>query len=312
MLKGDKMVFDEILKVGTLFSGIGAPEVALKLSGINHEIEFACESDIQARETYITNNTCNYLYNDINCIDLKTIPYVDLLVFGFPCQSFSNAGKKKGFNDPRGKLVLKAINILSAIKPLYFVAENVKGLEWQNNGKTMDTLLNKMYASGYNVYYKTMDSKDFGVPQQRKRIIFVGIRKDLRKKYIFPSALNKKVSLKSVLDSKVDKNFFATSSFLSKEKVIAKLKSYNKEYIPCLTHTIARNGSSGEYISYIAAVNKAISQKRKPTPRECLRLHGFPEQFKIPEGISITSQYRQVGNTMTIPLFVEVFKKLVV
>lgn len=301
-----------ILKVGTLFSGIGAPEVALKISGIKHEVVFACESDKETRKTYLENNNCGYLYDDINHIDLKSIPYVDLLVFGFPCQAFSVAGKMEGFSDIRGKLVLKAIDILSTIKPFYFVAENVKGLEWQDGGKTMNILLHKMNNAGYLVYYKTVDSKDFGVPQQRKRVIFVGIRKDFKKNYKFPDVHHKRLSLKSVLDLKVDKKFFATSSFLRKEKVIAKLKSYNKDYIPCLTHTIARNGSSGEYISYIAAVNRAIGQKRKPTPRECLRLHGFPESFKIPEGVSVTSQYNQVGNTMTVPLFIEIFKNLVV
>ena len=297
--------------MGTLFSGIGAPEEALRELGIEHDVIFACDNDEHAKKTYLKNNQPKCFYDDINKIDLSEIEKVDLLVFGFPCQPFSFAGKGCGMDDFRGKLVIKAINILLKVKPKYFIAENVPGLKAQENGRTLKNLMKRMRNKGeYSVKYKTLDSKDFGVPQQRKRIIIVGTRNDLDVDFKFPSPINSKTVLKDVLDIGVGKRFYATRDFLKKEKVQKRLKGYDKDFINCITHTIARNGSSSEYISYVAAVNHAIGELRKPTPEECLKLHGFSDSFKFPHDVSVTARYNQVGNTMTVPVISEVINKL--
>lgn len=299
----------KVINVGTLFSGIGAPEEALKQRGIPHHVSFACDNDSQVKKTYLANHTCDFFYDNIETMPDK-LPSVDLLIFGFPCQAFSFAGRKKGIDDPRGKLVFKAVKILRNIKPSYFIAENVVGLKHDNGGKTFKDLLLQFRRSGYHVYHQVLNSLDFGVPQKRMRVWIVGIRKDINGKFIFPMEKRTTVPLSNILDKKVNKRFYATDKLLKKDKVKKRLKNYNKDYVPCLTHTIARNGSSSEYISYVVAVNRAIGQKRKPTPRECARLQGFSDTFILPGGVSITSLYKQFGNAMTVPVIESIFKNL--
>lgn len=299
-----------MIRVGTLFSGVGAPEIALRNLNIKHRVIFACENDKNAQLTYMENNKCETLYDNVLSFP-KKVHAIDILVFGFPCQSFSYAGKMKGLNDSRGQLAIKAIDILGTVKPKFFIAENVVGLMSQDSGNTLDRLFNLMKEAGYNIKYKVLNSLDFGVPQHRRRLWFVGIRKGIDSDFKFPEGKSRKRRpLNNFLDKTVDKKFFATPAFLSKEKVQLRLKNYDKDYIPCITHTIARNGSSSEYINYIAAVNYAINQTRKPTPEECARLHGFPENFRFPSGVYITHRYHQMGNTMTTPLIEDILKNL--
>jgi DNA (cytosine-5)-methyltransferase 1 len=298
------------IRVGTLFSGVGAPEFALKNIGIEHEIAFACDISKYAKETYLHNHTCQHFFNDINDMINIDLPDIDLLVFGFPCQPFSVAGEMKGFKDVRGQLIYKAIDILRSKKPAYFIAENVAGLVQSEKGKTFKKVMSLMKRSGYKVEAKILDALDFGVPQMRKRVWFVGIRKDIKQKFIFPTGNGKISSLEKTLTKNVDKRYYATKSFLEKEKVIKKIENYNNNYIPCITHTISRNGSSSEYISYVAAVKKAIGEARKPTPMECAKLFGFPEYFSFAPKVSITQQYMQMGNTMVVTVLEEIFKNL--
>jgi site-specific DNA-cytosine methylase len=297
----------QILKVGTLFSGIGAPEFALKESNIEHELVYACDNDSYVKSTYLLNHNPNTFYDDIKEVIGKN-EKINLLIFGFCCQSWSFAGKRKGLDDERGKLVLTACKILKEQQPEMFIAENVAGLVRQK--QDFNKLLKEFDKIGYNVKWRLYNSLNFGIPQHRLRVWFVGIRKDLKKEFIFPEINKKYPPLKSLLNKNVDCKYYATESFLKKEKVQNKLKSASGEYIPCITHTIARNGSSGEYISYVAAVYNAIGEARKPTPEESLALFGFPKTFKFPDNISMCRRYTQIGNTMVIPVLREIIKKL--
>ena len=301
------------MRIGTLFSGIGAPELALKELGVKHTVEFACDSDPNAKATYLLNHRPRRLFDDVRAID--RLPPVDLLVFGFPCQAFSIAGLGKGLSDPRGQLVLEAIRLLRQAQPRWFVAENVANLVSLDGGKAFRLILQHMRAAGYAVTWAVLNSLDFGVPQLRRRVWIVGQRNDVCSPFSFPTAANGRASLTQVLD-RLPRNgrfapFFATEAFLAKPKVAAALAGYRHDYIRCLTGAIARNGSSGEYISYVAAVNLAIGQTRKPTPQECLRLHGFPEGFKFPQGLNTTARYNQAANTMTVPLVQAILKGLI-
>lgn len=272
-------------KIATLFSGIGAPEQALKDMGLDHTVVFACDIDKEAQEAYLLNHKCKKMFGDINDIspdylnDLKK-ENIDLLVFGPPCQPFSSAGKRKGFDDYRGNLFVKAIEILDAMQPKFFIAENVRGIMNQDDGCTFRKLIELMEKAGYSVGFRLLNSLDFGVPQYRQRIFIVGVRKDIDRKVVFPKCIKDSKKLSDILDGKVDRRFYATKKFLQKRKVKDKMMSYDKDFIHCLTNAVARNGSSSEFINYVAAVNYAIGEKRKPTPRECARLHGFPETFR--------------------------------
>jgi len=261
--------------------------------------------------TYDENHSCDKFYCDVEEMALSvSIPAIDLLIFGFPCQSFSIAGKRKGFDDSRGRTVLAALKILAKKRPKFFIAENVVGIVSIKNRKIFDNIIKRMFACGYKVYHNILDSKNFGVPQQRRRLWFVGIRNDLDDNFSFPTGFGRHVGLSEVLEKKVDKFYYAKSEFLKKEKVKNRLKNYENDFITCLTNCMVRNGSSSEYINYVAAVYKAIGQKRKPTPRECARLQGFNESFKFPKSVSISQRYKQMANTMTVGVLKEIFKNL--
>jgi DNA (cytosine-5)-methyltransferase 1 len=200
------------MKVGTFFSGIGSPEQALLNLGVNHEIEFACDIDKYARETYLKNFDCKNMYQDITALDMKDLSYVDLLVFGFPCQAFSMAGKRGGFEDTRGTLFYDALRYLKEHKPRYFIAENVKGLLSHDSGKTFQIIIDCLALTtntqmslmpfdnlGYHIYYKVLNTKDFGIPQNRERIFIVGIRDDADNNFRFPKEIQLKLKLKDIL-----------------------------------------------------------------------------------------------------------------
>jgi len=215
------------MKVGTFFSGIGSPEQALLNLGIKHEIEFACDIDKYARETYLKNFDCKNMYKDITALDMKDLSYVDLLVFGFPCQAFSMAGKRGGFEDTRGTLFYDALRYLKEHKPRYFIAENVKGLLSHDNGKTFQTIIDCLALTtntqmslmpfnnlGYHIYYKVLNTKDFGIPQNRERIFIVGIRDDADNNFRFPKEIPLKLKLKDLLQINVNDKYYLSDKMI--------------------------------------------------------------------------------------------------
>ena len=224
------------MKVGTFFSGIGSPEQALLNLGIKHEIEFACDIDKYARETYLKNFDCKNMYEDITALDMKDLSYVDLLVFGFPCQAFSMAGKRGGFEDTRGTLFYDALRYLTEHKPRYFIAENVKGLLSHDSGKTFQTIIDCLALTtntqmslmpfdnlGYHIYYKVLNTKDFGIPQNRERIFIVGIRDDADNNFRFPKEILLKNKLKDLLQINVDDKYYLS------DKAVNKIKRHNNK-----------------------------------------------------------------------------------
>ena len=215
------------MKVGTFFSGIGSPEQALLNLGIKHEIEFACDIDKYARETYLKNFDCKNMYEDITALDMKDLSYVDLLIFGFPCQAFSLAGKRGGFEDTRGTLFYDALRYLKENKPRYFIAENVKGLLSHDNGKTFQTIIDCLALTtntqmtlipfdnlGYHIHYKVLNTKDFGIPQNRERIFIVGIRDDADNNFRFPKEINLKNKLKDLLQINVNDKYYLSDKMI--------------------------------------------------------------------------------------------------
>lgn len=163
------------LKVVSLFSGIGGFEEGLNKSKINYEVVFSSEIDVFAQKSYLANFKNNNLHGDITLINEKEIPNHDLLVAGFPCQSFSIAGKQKGFDDVRGTLFFDIVRILIEKKPKYILLENVKNLISHNNGKTIRVILSKLNSIGYVVDVTIINSLESGVPQNRERTYICGI-----------------------------------------------------------------------------------------------------------------------------------------
>ena len=209
-----------MIKIGTDFSGIGSPEQALIKLGVKHKNVFACDFDKYAKQSYLANYNPDYFYDDITTRNHKDTPYVDLYVAGFPCQAFSIAGNRDGFEDSRGTLFFDLLQYLKAKRPKYFILENVRGLTNHDNGQTFKVIVdalaktvnkevrgglfahNEVPNLGYHIYHKILNTKDFGIPQNRERIFIVGFRED-NHTFKFPKELLLKTKLKDLLEDEV-------------------------------------------------------------------------------------------------------------
>jgi DNA (cytosine-5)-methyltransferase 1 len=259
------------MKVGTFFSGVGSPEQALRNLDIKHEIEFACDIDKYAKETYLKNFKPKLFAEDITTLDMEDLPYVDLLVFGFPCQSFSMAGKRKGFEDTRGTLFYDALRYLQEHNPRYFIAENVKGLLSHDNGKTFQTIIDCLAKTtnyqmslmpfenlGYHIHYKVLNTKDFGIPQNRERIFIVGIRDDEDNNFNFPKEILLELKLKDILQDnpliEIDKKYYLSDKAIAKCEKSNANKNLSKKGLDEISRTLIagyyKTPFDGQYISH--------------------------------------------------------------
>jgi len=218
-----------MIKVGTDFSGIGSPEAALKRLNIPHHNVFACDIDKYARQSFLELNSPDLFYDDITTRDYKEVPQLDLYVAGFPCQSFSIAGQRKGFNETRGTLFFNVAEFIKVNQPECFILENVKGLLSHDNGKTYQTITDVLTNGGgtlngqmgmdtiedglgYHVYTKVLNTKDYGIPQNRERIFIVGFKH--WRTFNFPVKIPLKLKLKDMLQDN------ANSKYILSEKMV--------------------------------------------------------------------------------------------
>ena len=225
------------MKIGTDFSGIGSPEMALKLLNIEHEQVFACEIDKYARKSFeAIHGKPQSFYEDITKRDHSEIPQLDLYVAGFPCQAFSMAGKRKGFDDVRGTLFFNVAEFIKINQPKCFILENVKGLLSHDGGKTFQTIISLLTDNGgtangqmfipyfedglgYHVYYKVLNTKDYGIPQNRERIFIVGF-KEFRE-FSFPKPFPLELRLKDMLQDNPEYKYFLSdkgAKYVSNQK----------------------------------------------------------------------------------------------
>jgi len=176
------------LKVLSLFSGIGSWEKALSRVGIDYRLVNYCEIDKYASCAYsaIHDIPENKNLGDITKVDERRIPDFDLVTYSPPCQSFSVAGKRLGFEDKRGILFFDALRIIQEKKPKYAIMENVKGLVQKNFKKEFETILYELERAGYKNYWKVLNALDYGIPQNRERVFVVSIRKGIKKNFKFP------------------------------------------------------------------------------------------------------------------------------
>jgi len=210
------------IKVVSLFSGIGGFEEGLKKSGMPSEIVFSSEIDSFAQKSYVANFSDEHLHGDIKAIDEKDIPDHDLLLAGFPCQSFSIAGKRKGFDDIRGTLFFDVARILSEKKPKYILLENVKNLISHDGSNTIRKILGTLNEIGYTVDFTVINSCEAGVPQNRDRTYICGIYNGASEKYVTDVRSVKANVLKQELNNSEFRgfNFFDKVSFNNKQRFI--------------------------------------------------------------------------------------------
>lgn len=210
------------IKVVSLFSGIGGFEEGLRNSDIPYEIVFSSEIDTFAQKSYIANFGDKYLNGDIKTVDEKDVPDHDLLMAGFPCQSFSIAGQRKGFDDVRGTLFFDVARILSEKKPKYILLENVKNLISHDRSNTVRKILGTLNEIGYTVDFTVINSCEAGVPQNRDRTYICGVYNGTTEKFVQDSRSTKANMLKQELNqSKFNGfNFFDKVTFANEQKYI--------------------------------------------------------------------------------------------
>lgn len=284
-----------------LFAGVGGIRIPFEEFG--GECVFSSEWDRFSQTTYAANHG-EIPHGDITKIEISEIPEFDLLLAGFPCQPFSNAGLKKGFEDTRGTLFFDIARIIEAKKPKAVFLENVKGLISHDKGQTFATIVQVLQDLGYGVAYKVHNARDFGIPQNRERVFIVGLSEGRIFDFGSPEKVSSSVGDILEPDSSVDKKYSLSDLLWSSHK---KRKANHKAKGNGFGYSLFTSDSP--YTSTISAryykdgseilIDQLGKNPRKLTPREAARLQGFPEEFKIV--VSDTQAYKQFGNSVAVP-----------
>ncbi|MBO7537648.1 MAG: DNA (cytosine-5-)-methyltransferase [Prevotella sp.] len=349
---------DKTIRLATTFSGIGAIEYAFKRLNLKHEIVFAGDINDNCRASYFANYKLlqESWHSDIHMLDAK--PYrnkVDLLVGGAPCQAFSIVGNRKGFDDTRGTLFREFARIIKECSPKVFLFENVQGLYNHDNGQTWEVITNTFRDyCGYHIYFRRLNSKNYGIPQHRERLYCVGFRKQTD--FLFPAPIDCPYIMYDFMEDYRGGNYYVKeydckvlTPHIERKKELAKgtIKPLYNEFVfkcsdvedkhylsqsvydyvlaggsksfktstktdleiarPLLQsmHKMHRAGVDN-YVSYNK--NKGINGLRRLTPRECLRLMGFTDDFN--EVVSNTSLYMQAGNSIVVDVLIAMLKQI--
>ena len=370
---------DATINIATLFSGIGAIEHAFERLKLNHKIIFAGDIDKNCKTSYFA----NYDISEDNWHDdvtkfcaKKYVNTIDLLVGGSPCQTFSMVGKRLGLNDTRGTLFYEFARVVNECQPKVFIYENVKGLVNHDQGRTWKVVKDIFNELGYKIFYQTLNSKDYGIPQHRERIFVVGF-KDNEERFEFPKKIDLHHKMQDFLEDFTDSKYylkdkgvkFVTSTWNRKKKYtqingdIALCQKANQQFnwhgdfvfentdeeknfdtfifnvsdveekyylskkiekyvLAGGTKTfktskdtdlkVARPLLQTMHKMHRAGVDNYVTHNkgriRKLTPRECLRLMGFRDNFKI--SVSDTQIYRQAGNSIVVDVFIALLKQM--
>jgi len=318
------------MNIISLFSGAGGLDLGFKNAGF--EIVIANEYDKSIWETYEKNHSAPLIKEDIRKINsdelLKNTEVIEGIIGGPPCQSWSEAGALRGISDDRGKLFFEFIRLLEDIQPKFFVAENVSGMMSKRHLEAVQNIV-KLFGNagiGYDVFIQTLNASDYGVPQDRKRVFYVGFRKDLQVKFEFPAPLKTKISLK---DSIFDLRNTATPALEKNKSHGDKLAILNHEYFIGDFSTIfmsrnrvrtweqqsftiqagARHAPIHPQAPVMVNVGKDKFQfvegkeelYRRLSVRECARIQTFPDDFKFYYS-SLADAYKMIGNAVPVKL----------
>lgn len=298
-----------------LFAGIGGTRLGFYQTGKVHVV-FSSEIDKFAAKTYKA-NFGEFPSGDITTIDAREVPDHDILVGGFPCQAFSQAGKKLGFEDTRGTLFFEIVRILKEKRPRAFLLENVKNLMSHNKGHTFSVIKQTLEELNYHVYASTLKARDFGVPQNRERVYIVGFQQDTlqnHKTFVFPEPTKAEVCVGDILEDKVDEKYTISSALWEghqrRRKEHAR-KGNGFGYTLFNAKSLYTNTLSARYYKDGSEIliEQIGKNPRKITPREAARLQGFPEDFIIP--VSDTQSYKQFGNSVAVPVIYAIAEKII-
>ena len=300
------------MTVGSLFSGIGGIDVAFEQAGFH--VKWAIEKDIACCKTYRNNfDYTELLECDISAVDPRSLPKVDIIAAGFPCQSFSVAGRQRGFSDPRGDTFFEIKRFISWNEPRFVFLENVPNLMEHDNGKTFNVIHNVLIELGYVIRYRVLRASEFGgVPQIRDRIYIVAFREQEEcDRFQFPEPIELKITIEDILKRGIKKHkiyyYKSDDPFYQTAKEIVKCKkSIYRVYHDsikitqnCMCPTLTASMGTRDNQVPLLLDDYGI---RKLTIQECLDFQGFPEVFRFPHTISVNDAYKQIGNSVCVPV----------
>ena len=320
-MKNSDTVSTQSYEVASFFGGVGGIDLGFEQTK-KFSTVYINEFDKNAQETISVNFPDIRLdRRDIHEVKAEEVPNTDLIVGGFPCQAFSIAGYRKGFEDERGDLFFELLRIIKFHKPRAIFIENVKNMVTHDHGNTFKVIREALTLNGYYIKWKVMNSKNYGdIPQNRERIYIVGfLSKNAFDKFKFPEEIELKKTLKDVIDFDTleeEKYYYRkgvqpfydklAEDVSSQESVYQWRRQYVREnkngVVPTLT---ANMGTGGHNVPIILTKNGI----RKLTPRETFNVQGFPKDFKLPN-ISNGQLYKQAGNSVVVPLIKRIANRI--
>ena len=307
------------LRTIDLFAGVGGIREGFENAGF--ETVFSNDFEPNCKYTYDLNfKTSKLVVEDIRKINIDDLPEFDFLLGGFPCQAFSIAGHRQGFNDEknRGNLFFDVAKILEKREPKGFLLENVKNLSSHDGGRTFKIIQEKLINLGYHIKFKILNTMEYGnVPQNRERIYIVGFKnKKYSDKFEFPEKIKLTKKITDILEKDVDQKYYYNGKTLYEKikndvkeegKVYQWRRQYVRENKSGVCPTLTANMGTGGHNVPIIKDKKGI---RKLTPLECFRIQGFSENYKLPK-ISDSALYKQAGNSVSVPVVEAVAKKII-
>lgn len=312
-----------VYNVGSLYAGVGGICLGFKQAGFN--LEWANEFDKFACITYRNNYSHNLIEGDVLGLDINQLTPVDILCAGFPCQPFSVAGYRKGFNDHRGNHFFKVMDFVDIMRPKVIFLENVKNLVTHDNGNTFRVIYNSIIERGYSFAHKVLNTKDYGnIPHNRERIFIVAFDKETTgnafQLFDFPKKRKLTHSIHDILtEEKVDESYYYKEDkwfypeFLKKMTDRNTIYQWRRKYVRenknnCCPTLTANMGTGGNNVP-IVVTDYGF---RKLTPEECFEFQGFPVksgEYKLPN-IARSHLYKQAGNSVSVPVIYAIAKNI--
>ena len=310
--------------VASFFAGVGGIDLGFELTKQARTI-YANEIDLYPIQTFEANFPIKVDQRDICDVKASEVPNIDIILGGFPCQAFSIAGYRKGFEDEKGRgtLFFEILRIIKAKKPKAILLENVKNLVSHDNGNTFRVILEALKDAGYHVRYAVLNAMEYGnIPQNRERIYIVAFRdKEDYSNFSLPKSIPLTKSIKDVIDfdGEKDEKFYYTPekcsfydelkrSMLTSDTIYQWRRVYVRENKNNLVPTLTANmGPGGHNVPLILTHDSRI---RKLTPKECFSVQGFPKTFKLPNQ-SNGRLYKQAGNSVVVPVIERIAKEIV-
>lgn len=307
-----------IYRVGSLYAGVGGIDKGMSQAGF--DIAWANEVDVYACQTYKLNHpSADLMEKDVYDIDLDMLSRVDVLTAGFPCQPFSLAGSREGFDDERGNHFYRIMEFVDALNPTVIFLENVKNFKSHDQGNTYKVVKKEIESRGYYTQEDILNTSEYtNIPQNRERFFLVAFNsRKLADSFSFPDQLPLKSTIHDFIEPKtVDERFYYTSDSFIYDRLVGEItkrdtvyqyrRTYVRENKSNMCPTLTANMGTGGHNVPLVLTDQGI---RKLTPIECFRFQGF-DDIKLPENMAVSHLYKQAGNSVTVPVIKRIARNI--